>query len=327
MIFSWASIKKPVFVLAPMANITALPFRSICSDMGADIVYTPMLSSNAIIHNPKKTLNIVSFLKSENPVIVQIFGYDGAVIAEAANIVQRKLAPAGIDINLGCPAPKITGNACGSALLQNLPKTTEIMKKIRKGFSGELSVKIRLGWVEFDTLDFAKNLEILGFNALSVHGRTAKQGYRGVADWKAIYRIADKLTIPVMGNGDIASWQDAYGRLKGSNLAGVLIGRSALGNPWIFRAIKERKTINPNLDEIINIITLQANRSIDYVGEAQTMLEMRKHLGWYIRGFDGAQSIRKQAVTISTYKDLLAVMAMLESIKYVRKSSNQTALN
>jgi len=320
--FSWSSQKRPIIALAPMANITTLPFRSICREMGADITYTPMLSSNAIIHNPEKTLNIASFLESEQPVIVQIFGYSGDLIAKAANIAQNGLKCAGIDINMGCPAPKITGNECGSALLRDLNKSTKIIEKIRDKYNGQLSVKLRLGWDKFEVLDFVQGLEKIGIDAVTVHGRTAKQGYRGDANWKAINEIADSVQIPVIGNGDINTWKIAYQRLKNTSLAGVMIGRASLGNPWIFREIKDRKSSVIYCNELIRVINLQAKRYVDFIGEKQAMIELRKHLGWYIRGFDGAPEIRKRAVLINSYNDLTEILTMLESIHNARTSTN-----
>lgn len=297
--------------MAPMANITIMPFRSICKEMGADIVYTPMLSSNAIIHNSEKTLKIASFLSQEQPVILQLFGYNGDLLAKAANIAQNALKPAGIDINLGCPAPKITGNECGSALLKDLPKALKIVYQVRKQFNDQLSVKLRLGWSEFNILDFTKDLGKIGVNAISIHGRTAKQSYRGKVDWGAINQIAKEVKIPVIGNGDIKTCQEAYQKLENSKLAGIMIGRGALGNPWIFREIKERTNINVNREELVRVIRKQAERYVDFVGERKAVLEMRKHLGWYIKGFDKAKEIRKEAMGATRYKDLLEILEMI----------------
>ncbi len=312
--FTWNSINKPVFVLAPMANITTLPFRSICNEMGADIVYTPMLSSNALVYNKDKTLNIGASLPGERSnTVVQLFGYDSDLISRAANIVQTSLKPAGIDINMGCPAPKITGNESGSALLKDISKASELVKEVRNNFNGELSVKLRLGWSEFNIIELVKNLETIGVNSISVHGRTARQGYRGKADWEAIYNIADSVKIPVIGNGDIKTWQEAYQRLDDSHLAGVMIGRSALGNPWIFKEIKEKRDLVISRNELAKTILIQAKRYIDFVGEKIAMREMRKHLGWYIKNFEGASEIRKKAMLIVSYNDLLEVLTMLKS--------------
>jgi len=314
MMFSWKSQDKPIIALAPMANITTMPFRSICGEMGADIVYTPMLSSNAIIHNPEKTLNIATFLPQEKPLILQIFGYDGDLLSRAANMAQKALEPAGIDINMGCPAPKITGNECGSALLRNLDKATRIIEKIRDNYKGPLSVKLRLGWDKYEILEFVQNLERIGIDAVAVHGRTTKQGYRGESDWKAINEIADSVGIPVIGNGDINSWEIVYQRLEDSPLAGIMIGRATLGNPWIFKEIKDRHNYAISMEERIRVLKLQTKRYVDFAGEQNAMLQMRKHLGWYIRGFDGASDIRKRAMLINSNKDLTEILTMLESI-------------
>jgi nifR3 family TIM-barrel protein len=343
--FSWKKIKKPVFALAPMANITTMPFSSICKEMGADIVYSPMISSNAVIHNREKTLKIAEFLPKEQPAIVQVFGYDGNLIADAANIINKKLKPAGIDINLGCPAPKIAKNECGAALLEDYDKAKKIIRIVRDNFNGELSVKLRLGWDKFDVIPFIKYLEKIGINCISVHGRTAKQGYSGKADWQAIYKIAENVKIPVIGNGDVTDAYTAYRLLlmTDGNLTGIMIGRAALGNPWIFKDIKKMKDLffhssqkgvrsigapvasNGACDplfvseltskELANIIDKQTKRYIKFAGEKMAILEMRKHLGWYIKGFEGAQSIRKAAVMSKTYKDVLEILKDIRKIK------------
>jgi len=313
--FKWSEIKKPVFVLAPLAEITTLPFRSICREMGADIVFTPMLSSNAIVYNPNETLKIAEFLPNEQPVIVQLFGYDGELIAKAANIVQDRINPAGIDINMGCPAPKITGNECGSGLLRDYDKALELVKIVRKNYSGQLSVKLRLGWREYDVKDFVVKLEEIGIDAVTIHGRTTKEGYSGKANWDAINEIAESVTIPVIGNGDIDSADVAWARLKDSKLAGVMIGRGALGNPWIFSEIRNRKPEIRNLEELARVIIDQTNRTIDYLGdETRAIREMRKHYGWYLKGFPGAVELRKRAVLANTREEILSIISDLDKL-------------
>jgi len=313
MTFKWSEIKKPVFVLAPMANITTMSFRSICKEMGADIVYTPMLASNAIVYNPNETLKIAEFLPAEQPVIVQLFGYDGDLIAKAANIVNDRIHPAGIDINMGCPAPKITGNECGSGLLRDYDKALEIAEHVRKNFRGQLSVKIRLGWRDNDVKEFAKRLAEIGIDAISIHGRTAKMGYSGKADWDAIYDIADSVSIPVIGNGDITTAAEAWDRLKDSNLAGVMIGRGVLGNPWIFQQIRHPELVSGSTNELKRVILDHTLRSIAYLGsEEQAIREMRKHYGWYLKGFPGAQELRKRAMLANTLKDIKRILSDLK---------------
>lgn len=305
--FDWSKVDKPVFVLAPMANITTLPFRNICKQYGADIVFTPMLSSNAIIHNPLETLKIAEFLGKEQPVIVQIFGYSPELMAKAAVVVDEKLKPAGIDINMGCPAPKITGNECGSALLKDFDKALEIVKAVRKAYQGQLSVKLRLGWDKSNILGFVKELEGIGVDAISIHGRTTKQGYSGVADWDEIHNIAKNLKIPVIGNGDITTWQEAYARAK--ELTGVMIGRKTLERPWIFKEIKDKKTIEYSKEDLKLLIIEQTKATIDYIGdENRAITEMRKFYGWYIKGFPGSKDIRRELMQISTLTELEEIL-------------------
>jgi tRNA-dihydrouridine synthase B len=313
--FSWKDSKKPLFILAPMANITTLPFRSICKEMGADVVFTPMLSSNAIIHNESKTLKIGEFLLSEQPLIVQIFGYSGKLIGDAANIVEKKLKPAGIDINLGCPAPKITGNECGSALLKDLVKAKDILKEVRQTFDGQLSVKLRLGWNELAIEEFAHELEDIRINAISIHGRTSKQGYRGESDWSPIYKIASEISIPVIGNGDINDWKMAHERLEGEKLAGVMIGRASLNRPWIFKEIKEQRTIDFSKNEIANLLEKQTKLAIEYSdSESIAINEMKKFYGWYLKGFAGAHSLRVEAMSAENFEDYKIVLKKLEKL-------------
>jgi len=313
MTFKWSDIKKPVFILAPMAEITTLPFRSICKEMGADIVFTPMLSSNAIVYNPNETLKIAEFLPDEQPVIVQLFGYDGDLIAKAANIVQERINPAGIDINMGCPAPKITGNECGSGLLRNYDKALEIMEHVRANYTGQLSVKLRLGWRDFDVKHFVKQLEEIGIDAVSIHGRTTKEGYKGLANWDAIYEIAESVNIPVIGNGDVTTAEEAWDRVNDSKLAGVMIGRGALGNPWIFTKIRNSKFVIRNSSELTRVILDQTKRTIEYLGdETRAIREMRKHYGWYLKGFPGAQELRKKAMLANTSKDIEEIVSALK---------------
>lgn len=308
MMFKWSEISKPVFVLAPMANITTLPFRSICKEFGADIVFTPMLSSNAIVHNPSETLKIAEYLKSEQPVIVQLFGYSPDLMAQAAQIIEQELKPAGIDINMGCPAPKITGNECGSALLKDFDKALEIVRAVRESYRGQLSVKLRLGWDKNNIVELAKELENIGVDAISIHGRTTKQGYTGEANWAEIYKIAREISIPVIGNGDITTWEGAFDRTK--NLTGVMIGRATLEKPWIFQEIKERRTIEYSTKQLKELILRQTNLAIDYLGnETRAITEMRKFYGWYIKGFSGSKEIRKELMMISSKAELIKIIS------------------
>jgi tRNA-dihydrouridine synthase B len=309
--FTWKGSKKPIFILAPMANITTISFRSICKEMGADVVFTPMVSSNAILYNEKEALKVGAFLDSEQPVIVQLYGYSGELMANAAKVIDEKLHPAGIDINMGCPAKKIVGNESGSALLKDLDNALEIIKEIRDAYKGQLSVKLRLGWKDFEILDFAKELERLGVDAITVHGRTTKQGYSGTADWEKIYQIADTVDIPVIGNGDIKTWQEAYQRFDNSKLRGVMIGRGALGNPWIFKEIKEKRDFKRTPKTIASAIAKQKELYLKHESEINDVRELRKHLGWYIKGFPNATAIKVEAMGAEKADDIENIIKKL----------------
>lgn len=245
--------------------------------------------------------------------IVQIFGYDGDTIAKAANIVAKELKPAGIDINMGCPAPKITGNECGSALLKDYPKALELMKKVRDGYHGQLSVKVRLGWMEKDVLPFILELEKIGIDAVTIHGRTTKEGYSGEADWDKIAEITAQVQMPIIGNGDISSWRIAQERIQTPGLSGIMVGRGCLGKPWLFQEIKTKKDNKITFEQISEVIKRQAQATIDFVGdEEHAMRMMRKHLGWYIQGFAGAKDIRKRAMLVSSQEELNNILSDLK---------------
>lgn len=306
-----------------MANITTEPFSYICKKMGADIIFSPMISSNAICYNPNKTLEIIKYSGKIRPFVIQIFGYDPKIMAKAALIIDTKIKPDGIDINMGCPAQKITGNDCGSALLKNLPKALEIFSAVRKIYSGQLSVKLRLGWNDFNILPFVKELENRGVDAVVIHGRTVKQGYSGMANWDAIEQVASNATIPVIGNGDITSLQNTNEKIKKyPKLAGIMIGRGSLGNPWIFKEINEQKVIVPTKTEIAQIIDLHAKETINFLkNEKRACSEMRKHLGWYIKNFPCAQEIRKKAMLVENYEDIKNILKLI-NLEYNKNKEN-----
>lgn len=294
-----------------MADITHFPFRSICKEMGADIVFTPMISSDAVIHNLKHAIKVGEFKKVEQPVIVQIFGYDGAKILKAINLINEKIHPAGFDINMGCPATKITCNACGASLIRDHHRALDIAKTVRAGFSGQLSIKTRLGWDKFDILPLLEDFEKIGINAITIHGRTVKQGYSGKADWENIYSIAQKLKIPVIGNGDIKDWKTAWERSKG--VSGVMIGQGSFGNPWIFKEIKKKKDILITKKELSKIILKQTKLTIKYLGEDRGIKELRKHLGWYLKD-PQYKELRKKGVLVSNLQDVKDILKELQKI-------------
>ena len=309
--FSWKKIKKPVFILGPMASISTQPLMKMCKKFGADIIFTPMISSNAVLYNEKETLKIASFDSKEKPVIVQVFGYDAEIMNLAIKVIEKKLNPAGIDINLGCPAPKIVKSMCGSAFLKDYKKAFEFIKSIRENYSGQLSVKTRLGYKKFDILPFLKQLESIGIDAITIHGRTVDQRYTGSADWTSIHTIANALKIPVILNGDITNFKTAFTELKKSKIAGIMVSRIAMQKPWIFKEFKTKKDYNPSKKELAKIICEHMKYYLEY-DKSKAYLEMRKFLASYLKGFDGARELRQIAVTISNSKDFNKLIKLLK---------------
>lgn len=300
--FSWKNISKPVFILGPMSEISTLPLMKICKNFKADIVFTSMVSSNAVLFDNQKSFKIIEFTKKERPVIVQVFGYDPDIVIKAIKIINKKLKPDGFDINLGCPAPKIVKNMCGSAFLKNHEKAFNFVKKIRENYSGELSIKTRLGLKEFDVLPLLKKFEKIGVNAITIHGRTVNQRYSGKSDWSKIHTIADSLDIPVILNGDITNYIDAYNELEKSKIAGIMIGRAALQKPWIFKELKLKKEIVFSKKEFCSLVKKHMKYFLDY-NKDKAYIEMRKFLACYVKGFKNATELRKIAVSINDKND------------------------
>ncbi len=312
--FSWSKIKKPVFILGPMANITTQPLMKMCKKFKADIVFTPMISSNAVLYNETETLKIAKFDSKEKPVIVQVFGYDAEIMNLAIKVIVAKLNPAGIDINLGCPAPKIVKSMCGSAFLKDYKKAFEFIKSIRENYSGQLSVKTRLGYKKFDILPFLKQLESIGIDAVTIHGRTVVQGYTGFADWSSIHEIANSLKIPVILNGDITDFKMAYSELKKSKIKGIMVSRIAMQKHWIFKEFKTKKEFKLSSKELAKIICEHMKYYLEY-DKSKAYLEMRKFLAGYLKGFAGAKELRQQAVLINNSKDFNKLITQLKNAK------------
>lgn len=311
MSFSWKNLNRPVFILGPMANISTLPLMKVCKGFGADILYTPMISSNAVCFNKKETIDIFKFGKKEKPVIVQLFGYDADIMIKAIKIIEKNLKPDGIDINLGCPAPKIIKSMCGSAFLKDYNKAINFVKKIRDNYDGQLSIKTRLGYNKIDILDFLKNIEKIGINAIALHGRTVVQKYSGKANLSIIHKIANDLKTPVILNGDITNWQTAIEEINKSKIKGIMISRGAMARPWIFKEIKEKKDIFFDNQEIAKLMNKHMGYYLKY-NNKKAFIEMRKFLAIYLKGFKNAKELRNLAVHI---KDKKSFKNLINKIK------------
>lgn len=303
-------IENNVF-LAPMAGITDKPFREICRRFGAGMVYSEMISAKGLYYNDKKTASLMD-MTGEKPCAIQIFGSEPEIMAEIIPKVMG-FKPDIIDINMGCPAPKIVNNGDGSALM----KTPELMGKIMRAVTDAspvpVTAKIRKGWDEDNSLLCAKILEDNGASAVAVHGRTREEFYGGKADWGVITRIKQELKIPVIGNGDIFSAEDAIRMFEQTGCDGVMVARGAQGNPWLFKEINELiktgevKTA-PQPQERLRVALEHISRLIEDKGESRGIKEARKHLAWYIKGLKGATQIRTEIFKISDFATMSRIL-------------------
>lgn len=286
-------------ILAPMAGVTDLSFREICMEHGSTFAYSEMISVKAVSYNNKKTFRLMEYSDSAKPFGIQIFGHEPQVIGDMAKLISGKYADviSLIDINMGCPAPKIVNNGDGSALMKDMKLAAAVIRYAVKGSAVPVTVKFRKGWDDehINAVEFAKMAEENGASAVTVHGRTRVQMYSGKADWEIIRQVKDELTIPVIGNGDITSGVTAESMLKMTGCDAVMIGRGAQGNPFIFEEVKARLSgtqyTPPTASKRIETALEQARKHTEYKTEA-AFPEMRKHLAWYVKGMKGSSALR-----------------------------------
>ena len=297
--------------LAPMAGTADRAFRELCRGYGAAFCVTEMVSSKGIAFNSKKSAELMEISSEERPCGVQIFGDEPKVMAEAAQFAMQ-FFPEFIDINMGCPAPKISSNGSGSALMKKPDLCGEIVYALSKAVDIPVTVKIRKGWDEksVNAVEVAKICENAGASAITVHGRTREQFYQPPADWTIIKKVKESVTIPVIGNGDVTNAEEAGRMIEETNCDMVMVGRAALGNPWIFREINayfdtDKLIFPPEPAEKISVMLKHIQKLIEYKGEYIGMREARKHVAWYIKGFKGAAEFRNIAGRLTTFDELI----------------------
>lgn len=298
-------------VLAPMAGVTDLPFRILCKEQGAGLICMEMVSAKAIQFNNKNTYKLLEIDESERPVSLQLFGSDPDCISEMAKKIEEKPFDI-LDINMGCPVPKVVNNGDGSALMKNPKLAGEIMAKTVKAIEKPVTVKIRKGFDEehVNAVEMAKIAEDAGVAAIAVHGRTREQYYSGKADWDIIAAVKDAVSIPVIGNGDIFSPGDVVAMKKHTNCDGFMIGRGAQGNPWIFSQILhyfETGEIigKPPIGEMVDLMLRHAAMQIEWKeDELAGIREFRKHAAWYTGGYHNASKLRGMINEVETYQEL-----------------------
>lgn len=297
-------------ILAPMAGVTDLPFRLLCKEQGAGLLCMEMVSAKAILYKNKNTEELLTIDPRENPVSLQLFGSDPDIMSEIAKQIEERPFDI-LDINMGCPVPKVVNNGEGSALLKNPELIREIVTQVSHAVKKPVTAKIRIGFEGYpvDPVEIAKIIEDSGAAAVAVHGRTRQQYYAGEADWDTIRRIKEAVSIPVIGNGDVDSPKKAEKLVRETGCDGVMIGRAVRGNPWIFREMNHYFTTGellqrPSWEEIKEMILRHTRMQIELKGEFTGIREMRKHIAWYTAGMKHSAGLRRDSNLVSSYEEL-----------------------
>lgn len=306
------------YVLGPMAGVTDLPFRLLCRRQGAGLLGMEMVSAKGILYNNKNTESLLAIHPEEPPVSLQLFGSDPKIVSEMAKRIEER--PFSIlDINMGCPMPKIVKNGEGSALMNQPKLVYELVKATVDAIKKPVTVKIRKGFDDehVNAVEIARIAEEAGAAAIAVHGRTREQYYSGKADWDIIRQVKEAVSVPVIGNGDVTSGERAVAMMEQTGCDGVMIARGAQGNPWIFSELIAYEKIGeipprPGLEEIKEMMMEHAGLQVEFKGEFQGIRELRKHIAWYTKGLPGSAKLRNEANKVETLEELKAYVKNLD---------------
>ena len=297
-------------ILAPMAGVTDLPFRLLCKEQGAGLLCMEMVSAKAIMYKNRNTIDLLKIDERELPVSLQLFGSDPDIISSIAHEIEERPFDI-LDINMGCPVPKIVNNGEGSALMKNPKLAGEIIEKTAKAIKKPVTVKIRKGFDEdhINAVEMAKIAEASGAAAIAVHGRTREQFYSGKADWDIIRQVKEAVSIPVIGNGDLLTAEDVIAMQEQTGCDGFMIGRGAQGNPWIFRQVLHyfetgEHLAKPSFEEVAEMMLRHARMMLEFKGEYTGIREIRKHGAWYTAGYKNSAKLRVMINEVETYNEL-----------------------
>ncbi|MDF2611300.1 MAG: dus1 [Lachnospiraceae bacterium] len=310
-------------ILGPMAGVTDLPFRLLCKEQGADLIYTEMVSAKGIQYNNKNTEALLEVAEEERPVSLQLFGSDPYIMSETAKRIEDRNFDI-LDVNMGCPVPKVVNNGEGSALMKEPNLVGEIVHALSTAIKKPVTVKIRKGFQEssVNAVEIAKIAEANGAAAIAVHGRTREEYYSGHADWNIIKEVKDAVSIPVFGSGDVTTPEEARRLVDETGCDGIMIARGARGNPWIFHQVKEYFNTGiipekPTAKEAVIMMLRHARMAMEYKGEFIGIREMRKHVAWYTTGYPLAAKLRNRVNEITDYKSLEELLGIyLDSLKH-----------